>query len=91
MGHFLDVRKLQKQGLRIYLIEKAAESNLFYEYEVSDDPVYVAIANNKEKKRIKGKCGEKDLRRLLGLLPAKKPEGVIELAHPINGGDRFSA
>lgn len=63
------VSKLERQGFPIRQVDVDQEKGLAQKYNVESIPCFVLIANGKEINRITGATDEKQLRRLMSLLP----------------------
>ena len=71
------VSKLERQGFPIRQVDVDQEKDLTQKYNVESIPCFVLIANGREINRITGATDEKQLRRLMMMLPKQNLDEAI--------------
>lgn len=79
------VSKLERQGFPIRQVDVDQEKGLAQKYNVESIPCFVLIANGKEINRITGATDEKQLRRLMMMLPKQNIDDAITAGPPEKG------
>ena len=81
------VSKLERQGYPIRQVDVDQERDLAKKYDVSSIPCFVLIANGKEINRITGATDEKQLRKLMTLLPKQNIDEPLAGKSRANSAD----
>ena len=71
------VSKLERQGFPIRQVDVDQEPGLTKKYKVESIPCFVLIANGREINRISGATDEKQLRRLMMMLPKQNIDDAV--------------
>ncbi len=80
------VSKLERQGFPIRKVDIDVEKALTRQFKVESIPCFVLVANGKEINRITGATDEKELRRLLMMLPKQNIDDAVIGKNSRNSG-----